>query len=871
MNQINFNSNRIINFKSTQDAQMQQQHQQTQIEQALPEVPLPQIYNIPSENNDEPTLVEKIKKFDMFGIIYPWLEYPLVLLATCTGMSIGLEKFSQACGGDYKKSLVGKVAKFGDNLENSKFVKSKPFQAVWKTGENAIGKVKHFFRNSDLLNAIFKTPSQPEWQMPKDELLGMRTRVVHEFSQIAKTLKWGEEGYTMLTDLGLDKKEHEFLKELFGDVKISKIEEQASNAIRLKRLGFEKEKIRSLISNSGITEIVKANELEKIGLTSEFIKKLEKETPNIKDIIRVERACNEGRKIRIGAGHQSFLGPFQPFERKASLAEISNKLRSMLKEGAKTKTGRFLATFIQKCHRGFTFGGHKMNAIFFVSPILVENMMDVKKAESGEKLGTAAHGLIHAISWVFTFPLALKVMHQLGGSQYAGMSKDDVAKYRELIKNFNEKANPFAEESWMNAFGIGKKKAADQTFQSYGEYKKALDELNVELKKLTSKNTKDQTLITKIGKQLGKFLTMDLETISSYKNGFHLGNFFKKKVPNFFKNVVGIPMRFVLWGAITMGIFDAIINKGIKGCFGNFYDRFKHEEFINSKKEQKKFLKQDLKARLMEANQMKAYNLSNPDVQMNFSEQDASNLIPNTDTPKAQTSSTNELKPIQAQNDLKPFVKDLEKEVVSKTPDVQQDLNSANSIQEQEKTTPIPEIKAEQTNTVSEPKITSDTKTFTPQEKIESHPELSTKDSIQTSLPKAQEAKEANNTLKEFNNQKQFSTKIDPIIEQKIPQQIELETPKVKDNYTYIPSSVALNTRKDVKTQKRDNYTYIPSSENIIKKNQKSGDTNKYIPSQMGVKFNKTFDNSGLEAALRRADRAEQRAIQVLAGNFNNV
>jgi hypothetical protein len=256
---------------------------------------------------------------------------------------------------------------------------------------------------------------------------------------------------------------------------------------------------------------------------------------------------------------------------------------------------------------------------------------------------------------------------------------------------------------------------------------------------------------------------------------------------------------------------------------------------------------------------------------MNFSEQYASNLIPNTETPKAQTSSTNELKPIQAQNDLKPFVKDLEKEDISKTPSVQQDLNSANSIQEQEKTTPIPEIKAEQTNTVSEPKITSDIKAFNPQEKIESHPEISTKDSIQTSLPKAQEAKEANNTLKEFNNQKQFSTKIDPIIEQKIPQQIELETPKVKDNYTYIPSSVALNTRKDVKTQKRDNYTYIPSSENVIKKNQKSGDTNKYIPSQMGVKFNKTFDNSGLEAALRRADRAEQRAIQVLAGNFNNI
>ena len=57
---------------------------------------------------------------------------------------------------------------------------------------------------------------------------------------------------------------------------------------------------------------------------------------------------------------------------------------------------------------------------------------------------------------------------------------------------------------------------------------------------------------------------------------------------------------------------------------------------------------------------------------------------------------------------------------------------------------------------------------------------------------------------------------------------------------------------------------------NVLNKIKPEEQINKYIPSQIGAQFNKTFDNSGLEAALRRADRAEKRAISTLAGNFGN-
>ena len=83
------------------------------------------------------------------------------------------------------------------------------------------------------------------------------------------------------------------------------------------------------------------------------------------------------------------------------------------------------------------------------------------------------------------------------------------------------------------------------------------------------------------------------------------------------------------------------------------------------------------------------------------------------------------------------------------------------------------------------------------------------------------------------------------------------------------PSKEVLEQKKE--TKKRDNYTYIPSEKNIIKDESKDEKVNKYIPSQRAAKITKSFDNSGLEEALARADRAEQRALQILAGNFDGM
>jgi hypothetical protein len=98
-----------------------------------------------------------------------------------------------------------------------------------------------------------------------------------------------------------------------------------------------------------------------------------------------------------------------------------------------------------------------------------------------------------------------------------------------------------------------------------------------------------------------------------------------------------------------------------------------------------------------------------------------------------------------------------------------------------------------------------------------------------------------------------------------------IEEVLTKDDYTYIPSS---NPAVDVLKQKDsslDNYTYIPSQENVLKKATDPAKADKYIPSQVGTKFTKTYDNSGLQKALDKADRAEKQAIEILNGKFPGI
>ncbi len=694
------------------------------------EVQLPDLYYVPDDKFEPKSFKETVKEADMMGMIYPWIAHPFLMVGTCAGLAYGVDKFSKACGGDYEKSFLGKAAKLGDNIQNSRIAQSNTVKKFFNIGTAGRKKFNEITKNSDVINAVRNTPSMPEWGFVKDELLTQEQRVVHEFTRITDGLNLsGESGSggflgfggggsdkVSLKNLGLTREEKELVKNIAT-------QEEAVNTVLLKRLGRSESEIQRILGlGEGATQVVKNEILNEMGLTADKLELIKKDTTG--QYIKEVKAATEKvkGKVWIGAGNYSWMGPIQPFERRIGCDEIYNRLHSM-SEGATTRTGRLMSKFLQRCHRGFTFGGGKLGVLMFVAPHLVETMLDAKKADPDAKVGTVANGVISAMSWVFTFPLGLKIMHSLTGAQYAGMTKDQVQEYRNLLNDFN-------------------KNVKSDFFKSKSEYDVARKELESKLKTLKTP-TKPQNLLTKMCRKLGSFITMDLEQIKSYRNGTVGGNT-ARKIPSFFKNLGGVPIRLLLWGGITMGLLDTAITKGTKAIFGNFYDRMKEEEHEANKKKQKQFTKSDLQERMIEAQRKKLEPqiIDEPEAKIE------------TQTPKEeQTPSSIEEKPAQIEEEPAP------------APAVEQQVQKQQYI-------PNPNP----------------------------NPEL----------------------LK----------------------------PKAKEN------------------PKRDNYTYMPSQNNVLQ-NPAAVQQNKYIPSQQAANIVKNFDNSGLSGALRRADRAEAKALQVLSGKFN--
>ena len=806
MNQVNLNFNKNLNFKSTQIAPQAQ----VPMEQTVPDVQIPDMYYNPEGLNQPKGFKETLKSVDMMGLIYPWVEHPILMAASAAGLAYGVDKFSSACSGEYEKSLVGKAAKFGDNIATSNFAKSKPIQTLVNWKNKGVEKFNKITKNSDLINAIRFSPSKPEWKFVKDELLNMESRIVHQFTHLTNTLKLAEEKPIKITNIGLNNAEKESVKKYFKVDKLSKVpEEKVVNYVLLKRLKLDQSKIKNILDMSqGSTRATKDEILKALGLTVEDLKNADLNPEKYVGKIKEAVGKVKGR-VWAGAGEYSLLGPIQPFKRTIGCDELFNRFHS-LSEGAKTNTGRAMSRFLQKCHRGFTFGGGKLGVLLFISPQIVDTIIDTKNAEPNQKIGTVAHGLVEAVSWVFTFPLAISIMHHLSGAQYAGMSKSAIEEVRKIKEAFN-----------------------NTVFGSHDEYKAALKKAKKRVKELET--VKGQNLLTKISRKIGKFVTLDLERFKSYRNGTFAGNTVRK-VPGFFKNVLGVPMRFGIWGCISMGVLGAALTKGTKLLFGNFHDRYKIEEQEAKKKTQKEFLHQDLQNRLLEAQTKKvmaaqnntgnidnkqvekiAFTLPTKDMRNPFEEKslvEKANEIENMQAKIAQSS--NEKVNIVEENIEKVERKEQEEkiEATSKEPEQLQINEKSNS----------------ETIVAKEP--------------------VSTQKYVAPVAPVVPNTKTIDQEIKEDVATKQVEKKYVP---------------------NQDPNMELLQKKQEQKDVKIDNYTYVPSSENILNKKEDIQDSQKYIPSQLGAKFTKSFDNSGLADALRRADRAEQRAIQTLAGNFEGI
>ena len=568
-----------------------------QMQQNIQNVPqpvqLPSYYYVPAteapHNFKEAMEANPMSSMAYDMTIKQFVEHPIYTLGLGAGLGLGIDAYAKANRGDYDKSLVKKVANFGDKIQESKIVQSKPVQTIIGWFKSAGNAGKKVVNNSAVLRAMRDTPSMPEWSTVKAQMYNQKQEIVQDFVRIVDGLKLTEEQAPKLKNIGIDKAEKEMLKKVFKVANISSIPEtQAVNQVLLHRLGKTSEEIKAIQAlGDKSTAAVKKEILNAMGMDANKIKLIKEDVfgQYVDDVINATKKV-KGR-VKIGLGHFGWMGPLtKPFERTIGCDEVYNKLFSLSKGGAKTATGRFMSHAMQILHRGLTFGGGKLGAYFFIAPFLLEPILNARKADKDQKVGTVANGIVENISWVFTFPLALKIMHSFGGIQYAGMTKEQVEQYRNIKQNFK------------NAVKEGK-------YADKATYKAAKQKCKDELKTLS--NIKGQNIFTKGLRNLARFFTIDLETMAPRKTGNVVMDTLRK-TPNFFKNVAGVPMRFAAWQWLSMGVLGAALTKCTTMIFGKSYDAMKQDERKEEKKEQKQFLKEDLNRRLYALAEQKAVN-----------------------------------------------------------------------------------------------------------------------------------------------------------------------------------------------------------------------------------------------------------------------
>lgn len=686
--------------------------------QAQQQVRIPNYYYVPDTYNNM-SFKDALKENPMYDMLLkPFFEHPLAVLGTWLGLGVGLDAYSRACSGKYENSLTAKAANFGDKIQNSKLIQNKPVQTVLN-GVGAVGKSgKKLAGKSAILRAMKDTPTMPEWSMARSQMFSHNQEVVQDFLKITDALKLGTAEVPKLQDLGPSKYELENLKKVFKVQKVSQLpQEQAITHLMLERLGKTPGQIQKIQAlGEGSVSAAKNEILKEMGLSADKLK-LIKEDMYGKYINDVKTAAGKvGGKVKMGTGHYSWMGPVtKTFERTIGCDEVYNKLHSV-SGGAKTATGRFTSKLMQMVHRGLTFGGGKLGALIFIAPLLVELGINVGKADKDQKVGTAVNGFVENISWVFTFPLALKMLHAIGGIKHAGMTKEQVEQVRKIKQEFNNKAGSGFTDRLKSL--MGKEPLRPSQFKTKAEYNAALKEAKKQVKELSK--VKGQNIFTRGIRKLAGALTFDLGNFKGYHGG-GTGSKVLHDLPRFLKDGVAIPMRFGVWGVLSMGVLGAALTKCTTTIFGKSYDSMKQDERKQERKEQEKFLREDLNRRLYEAQSIKQGIAVKPN----------SNGIAMKGAPRT-------------------------------------------------------EVK----------------------EKI--------------------------------------------------------------DNYTYIPSQD--NTiPSPIRENKVDNYTYIPSSECTIQSDKVNENNRKYIPSQAAANIEKNFDNSGLQGALDRAQKAEDKALRVLAGNFDGM
>lgn len=545
-----------------------------------------------------------------------------LLLPTWLLITQSMDQFAKHSTGDYEKTIQYKIGKFGDSVVDSQFAKS----SFGQTLTNAYKSVARFMKEkiidkTRLTRAAFYTPSLAENHMARANQIGMEAMQLFDFSNPVDSFVKPEKFIEDLDTYGATKEEiTKFQSELakITDNAARKnyiLEKEYETLIKNTRDAAESARLANgfrTADAAGKAKILKDLKAFELGFKDfahlEVCKSRSHE--HIHEIF--EALCNSNKKMFArdwGSNHSKFTQFCTKwFGREVRMSEIVNKLfaelqyRNLDKEEnkelkavfertgyikhlPKSKFAKYLNHYTHLITEGATnrVAGGKAVALM-QAWFLAEAIYKSIKAEGGlgEKAKTFSERFVELVALFATIPLALKLMHGVGGLQYAGMTKDQVKEYRKKLKLHNEKA-------------------MSGEFASKEAWKASKNELKTMLK-AGVKNP-----FVKLGKWVGRVVTVGLEQIRPYdkqdigvmKDGqkvYRKG--IKAKLvdlwhhPKFgIKQMAGYPMRIGLGMIILMPFLSKLAVKGSHLIFGkpkhSLLDEEKEQEAAEKAAEQR--------------------------------------------------------------------------------------------------------------------------------------------------------------------------------------------------------------------------------------------------------------------------------------------
>ncbi len=501
-------------------------------------------------------------------------------IPTWYALNKGTDLFNKGCGGEYEKSIVGRLGKFGDYLSGTKLVDNKVVKGMSSTWTSFKTKAQAYIDKSPMLSAMQKTPTAPECTMVTSFTESQNECDIKEAMNELTTFT--EKSPKSLKECGATKDEINALKSKYGTNLFGKIknEKAAVQEFQLRKLGGDKLADRILAKEQRIPQVIQWYENRIAGMNptdpayakaSQRLENLREMSENFRakqlkqvkldklglsggiiDIIKSEPTAH-ARTIEAALDQASTVAP--------KLSQNANKLKAMTKPA--TKLGRFLPKMAKLGMRGLTFGGGLFNTLFVALPLAssIKNTVDAPKEQ---KAGTLAEGFVDALSWVVSMPLALLGMHGVNGLKNQGLSKDAYQLFKDEQKIFNQRAK-------------------NGGFASLAEW--TAEKTRIEgLKTVTAPATK----FGRIMKKLGEVMSVGLEQFHPYKEATEgltgaakrtarMGNI-KRMLPNFARNLAGYPLRFGLYMFVFAPIVDKVLSLATHAIFGKPYDPEKIKE-----------------------------------------------------------------------------------------------------------------------------------------------------------------------------------------------------------------------------------------------------------------------------------------------------